>query len=50
LRIVSARFAGLRALQRHQLVYGALSELMRTDIHALNIVAVTPDELARASP
>ncbi len=43
-RIVSPRFAGLRTLQRHQLVYGSLGELMQTDIHALNIAALTPAE------
>jgi BolA protein len=46
LRIVSGAFAGLRPLQRHQLVYRALDELMRTDIHALSITALTPDEMA----
>ena len=45
--IVSGAFAGLRPLQRHQLVYRALDELMRTDIHALSITALTP---AEASP
>ena len=45
--IVSAAFAGLRPLQRHQLVYRALSELLQTDIHALSITALTPEE---ASP
>ena len=44
LRIVSNAFAGLRPLQRHQLVYRALDELMRTDIHALSITALTPGE------
>lgn len=44
LRIVSQEFAGLRSLQRHQLVYRALGELMQTDIHALNIAAFTPEE------
>jgi Stress-induced morphogen (activity unknown) len=44
LRIVSAAFAGLRPLQRHQLVYRGLGELMRTDIHALSITALTPEE------
>jgi BolA protein len=42
--IVSAAFAGLRPLQRHQVVYRALDELMRTDIHALSITALTPEE------
>jgi BolA protein len=44
-RIVSQEFSGLRALQRHQLVYRALGDLMQTDIHALNIAAFTPDEV-----
>jgi BolA protein len=43
-RVVSADFAGLRTLQRHQLVYRSLGELMQTDIHALSITALTPDE------
>lgn len=45
-RIVSPRFAGLRTLQRHQLVYRSLEELMQSDIHALGIVALTPEEAA----
>jgi BolA protein len=43
-RVVSAEFDGLRTLQRHQLVYRSLGELMQTDIHALSITALTPDE------
>lgn len=43
-RIVSADFQGLRTLQRHQLIYQALEALMQTDIHALNIIAHTPEE------
>jgi BolA family transcriptional regulator, general stress-responsive regulator len=43
-RVVSADFAGLRTLQRHQLVYRSLGELMQTDIHALSITALTPEE------
>ncbi len=42
--IVSARFAGLNPLQRHRLVYQALGALMQTDIHALNVRALTPGE------
>jgi BolA family transcriptional regulator, general stress-responsive regulator len=37
----------LRQLQRHQLVYRSLGELMQTDIHALSIEALTPEEAAR---
>jgi BolA protein len=44
-RIVSQDFAGLRSLQRHQLVYRALGDMMQTDIHALNIAALTPEEV-----
>ena len=43
-RIVSDDFRGLRALQRHQLVYRSLGDLMQTDIHALSITALTSDE------
>lgn len=43
-RIVSQGFAGLRPIQRHQLVYRALGAMMHTDIHALGVSALTPDE------
>jgi BolA protein len=43
-KIVSDRFKGLRTIARHQLVYRSLGPLMRSDIHALGIVALTPDE------
>jgi len=46
-RLVSAAFAGKALLARHRLVYGALSDLMETDIHALSIEALAPDEAAR---
>ena len=42
--VVSERFAGCNRAQRHQLVYAAVSELMRTEIHALSIQARTPQE------
>lgn len=42
--IVSPAFAGKRAVARHQMVYEALGEHMRADIHALSIRALTPDE------
>jgi BolA family transcriptional regulator, general stress-responsive regulator len=44
-RVVSTDFEGLRTLQRHQLVYRSLGDLMQTDIHALGIVALTPAEV-----
>ena len=43
-RIVANAFAGVPPIQRHRLVYAALGELMETDIHALSIQALTPDE------
>lgn len=43
--IVAERFAGKTPLQRHRLVYAALHDLMQTDIHALSIKALTPEEL-----
>jgi acid stress-induced BolA-like protein IbaG/YrbA len=43
--VVSQGFAGLRPLQRHKLVYGALGERMGGEIHALALETLTPDEL-----
>lgn len=45
LHIVSALFAGKNTVARHRMIYSALGEMMRHDIHALNITAKTPDEL-----
>jgi len=42
--IVSSQFSGKSLLQRHRLVYDALGETMRKDIHALSIHAFTPEE------
>lgn len=44
LRIVSESFRGKTTIQRHRLIYNALGDLMRCKIHALTILAVTPDE------
>jgi acid stress-induced BolA-like protein IbaG/YrbA len=44
--VVSAAFAGKSRVQRHQLVYRALGERMREEIHALSMQTVTPEELA----
>ena len=45
--IVSAAFAGKSRVERQRMVFAALGDLMQTDIHALSITALTPDE-ARA--
>jgi acid stress-induced BolA-like protein IbaG/YrbA len=42
--IVSADFAGLRPLARHQRIYGALGARVGREIHALAIEAHTPEE------
>ncbi len=42
-RVVSERFAGLRTLARHRLVYDAAAPMIPADIHALSITADTPD-------
>ena len=45
--VVSAEFAGLRTLQRHQRVYATLGARMQTDeVHALSIKTFTPAEWA----
>ncbi|PHV09252.1 BolA family transcriptional regulator [Janthinobacterium sp. BJB412] len=42
--IVSPAFVGKRLIQRHQLVYAALGDRMREEIHALSMKTLTPDE------
>jgi acid stress-induced BolA-like protein IbaG/YrbA len=42
--IVSDEFAGRNRVQRHQLVYAALGERMREEIHALSMRTLTPQE------
>lgn len=42
--IVSALFEGKRLIARHQLVYQALGDRMRAEIHALSMKTLTPDE------
>jgi BolA protein len=42
--IVSSIFNGKTLIQRHRLVYAVLDELMKTEIHALSINTLTPDE------
>jgi BolA protein len=43
-KIVSGRFHGLRLVMRHRLVYDAVAEMMRAEIHALAITALAPSE------
>ena len=43
-KIVAAAFADKSRIERHRMIYGALGDMMETDIHALSIDALTPDE------
>ena len=43
--IVCPAFSGRSLLARHRMVYEALSEQMRSEIHALSIVARAPEEV-----
>jgi BolA family transcriptional regulator, general stress-responsive regulator len=42
--IVSSAFEGKSMVQRHQMVYLALGDMMKQQIHALGINALTPSE------
>ncbi len=42
--IVSALFAGKSRVAQHQLVYRALGDRMREEIHALSMRTLTPDQ------
>jgi acid stress-induced BolA-like protein IbaG/YrbA len=46
--IVSSAFEGKNRVQRHQLVYGALGDRMREEIHALSMRTLTPAEAAKS--
>ncbi|MDX1443176.1 MAG: BolA family protein [Gammaproteobacteria bacterium] len=43
--IASPAFEGKSTLERHRLVYDTLGEMMHTDIHALSIRALTPEDI-----
>lgn len=42
--IISSEFDGKTTLQQHQLVYQALGEKMGTEIHALSMQTLTPEQ------
>ena len=42
--IVSPAFEGKRMVQQHQLVYAALGDRMREEIHALGMKTYTPQQ------
>jgi BolA protein len=45
--VVSSRFEGASRIARQRLVYAALAEEMGSDIHALSLRTLTPDEWSR---
>ena len=46
--IVCARFEGLPKIRQHQLVYAALGDRMREEVHALSMTTLTPAQWAAA--
>ena len=45
-RVVSPAFRGLSRVARHRLVYAAMGERMREEVHALSMTTLTPEEAA----
>jgi len=43
--IVSAQFAGKNTVARHRMIYSAMGDLMKREIHALTIQALAPNEI-----
>lgn len=46
--VVSPAFVGKNMVQQHQLVYAALGDRMRAEIHALSMKTLTPEQWAKA--
>ena len=47
LKIVSTCFEGMKPLQRHRLVNETLAALLQTEVHALGLETLTPDEFKK---
>lgn len=45
LKIISAKFEGLKLVMRHRLVYDSVHDMMHKEIHALAITALAPSEV-----
>lgn len=43
--IVADEFSGKSRIQRHQLVYAALGDKMKAEVHALSMKTLSPDEV-----
>jgi len=48
--IVAAAFRGQSSVARHQAVYAALGDAMRSHIHALALRTLTPEEWEKVGP
>jgi len=46
--VVSPEFAGKSMVQQHQMVYKALGDRMRAEIHALSMRTFTPEQWQQA--
>ncbi len=46
-RIVSVSFSGLKSLQRHRLVNDALAPLFKSEVHAVAMETLTPEEFIK---
>jgi len=44
-KIVSRQFAGKNTVARHRMIYSALGEMMKRDIHALTLHTHVPGEV-----
>ena len=44
LKIVSSQFSQKSQIIRHRLIYQALSDLIPQHIHAISIIAISPDD------
>ncbi|SUO93417.1 BolA family protein [Suttonella ornithocola] len=43
-KIISSSFEGLSRLARHRAVFAAVESLLGTEVHALSVIARTPEE------
>ncbi len=44
-QVITEAFEGKALLARHRMVYAALGDLMKEELHALSIKAYTPEEI-----
>ncbi|CAL5184896.1 unnamed protein product [Lathyrus oleraceus] len=49
LKIVSPKFEGQSLVKRHRMVYDLLSDELQSGLHALSIVAKTPNEVTASA-